>query len=616
LNAVRAKIAGDLRHLRRRGFLAALAIAIGIAGFGAVLASYAILDRELDRGYRETTPASASFKLEGPADPALLAAVAANPKLARAEARRQLGGSISAKPGRVRRLRLTVLPDFANLRIGRIESQAGAFPPAAGEILIERDAFSVLGGQIGDQVLVETEGGKARLRVAGSVKDVGKAQARMENLVYGYVAAETLPLLGEQAFLDQIDILVAGDPFDQKNVRAAAAEVEAFLRGSGRELEWVSVPEPGRHPHADLMAMLLLAMAAFGFFLLLLSGLLVHNLLSALVAAQVRQVAIMKTVGASARQIAAIYGAEVLALAGAALAIGLPAGALGCLALCRYLARLLNFDIESFALPLWVPALVVLAGVLVPLLAAAWPIARTIARPVLSGLGDHGATASAYRASGSGRPPAFALPRPLLFAWRNLFRRRARLVSNLFTLAAAGVFFLSALNLRRSLIATIDALFATRHFESAAAQAASRYSYDQHMLMIYVFLIVVAGLLAAVGGLGLATTTSLGVLERRREIGVLRAIGASPAAIRRIFLAEGAATGAFSWAVAVLLAPPVGKLAGGLIGRGMFRGMEFTIEPHGLGIWLLLAAGIGALAGYLPALEASRAGLRESLAYE
>jgi putative ABC transport system permease protein len=616
LNAVRAKIAGDLRNLRRRGLLAALAIAIGIAGFSAVLASYAILDRELDRGYRETTPASASFKLEGAADSALLAAVAANPKVARAEARRQLGGSISARPGRVRKLRLTVLPEFANLRIGRIASQAGAFPPAAGEILIERDAFSVLGGQIGDQVLVETKNGQGRLRVAGSVKDVGKAQARMENLVYGYVAAETLPLLGEQAFLDQIDILAAGDPFDEKNVRAAAAEVEAFLRGSGRELESVSVPEPGRHPHADLMAMLLLAMAAFGFFLLLLSGLLVHNLLSALVAAQVRQVAIMKTLGASARQIAAIYGAEVLALASAALAIGLPAGALGCLALCRYLARLLNFDIESFALPLWVPALVVLAGLLVPLLAAAWPIARTITRPVLSGLGDHGASASAYRAAGSGRPPAFALPRPLLFAWRNLFRRRARLVSNLFTLAAAGVFFLSALNLRRSLIATIDALFAARHFESAAEQAASRYSYDQHMLMIYVFLIVVAGLLAAVGGLGLATTTSLGVLERRREIGVLRAIGASPAAIRRIFLAEGAATGAFSWAVAVLLAPPVGKLAGGLIGRGMFRGMEFAIEPHGLWIWLLLAAGIGALAGYLPALEASRAGLRESLAYE
>ena len=77
-------------------------------------------------------------------------------------------------------------------------------------------------------------------------------------------------------------------------------------------------------------------------------------------------------------------------------------------------------------------------------------------------------------------------------------------------------------------------------------------------------------------------------------------------------------------AVAVASANAAGRLkdiealavAGGLIGRGMFRGMAFAVEPHGLWLWLLLAAGIGALAGYLPALRASRAGLYEALACE
>ena len=41
------------------------------------------------------------------------------------------------------------------------------------------------------------------------------------------------------------------------------------------------------------------------------------------------------------------------------------------------------------------------------------------------------------------------------------------------------------------------------------------------MVMIYIFLIVMSGILAA-GGLGLMTTMNLNVLERRREMGVLR----------------------------------------------------------------------------------------------
>ena len=51
------------------------------------------------------------------------------------------------------------------------------------------------------------------------------------------------------------------------------------------------------------------------------------------------------------------------------------------------------------------------------------------------------------------------------------------------------------------------------------------------MLMVYAFLIAMSAILASVGGLGLMTTMSLNVLERRRELGVLRAIGATPRAV-------------------------------------------------------------------------------------
>ena len=67
------------------------------------------------------------------------------------------------------------------------------------------------------------------------------------------------------------------------------------------------------------------------------------------------------------------------------------------------------------------------------------------------------------------------------------------------------------------------------------------------MAMIYWFLIVMSGILAGVGGLGLMTTMSLNVLERRREMGVLRAIGATPAMVWRLVVAEGAFVALLSW---------------------------------------------------------------------
>lgn len=617
MNAPLAKIGRDLFRQRWRGLLVVLAIGLGIAGFCTVLAAYAVLTRELDAGYFASSPASATFHLEEPVGPGLVADLLAGGDFRHAEARRRLAGQIRAGEGPWRQLRLFVADDYEAIAISRIESQAGSWPPAAGEILIERDAFQVLRARLGDRVRLRTgAGAEVELPIAGSVKDVGQAQARMENLVYGYVTRETLALLGEQDFLDQVLVLAAGDAFDEDHVRRVAARAEARLRAGGARIARVDIPPPGRHPHADLMNLLLRSMALFGLFVLLLAAVVVVNLMVALMAAQVRQVAVMKTLGGSRRQIAAIYFGQVLMLALAALAIGLPLGLWGGRALCRSMSVFLNFDISSYALPPWVYALVFLVGLVVPLLAAAWPIGRGIARPVLAGLADHGTSAA-------GPPAAFGAgafdrwlagfggaTRPLLLAVRNAFRRRTRLALTLLTTTTAGTFFLAALDVRASLIHTADRLYAGK-------TAAARYSFDQHMLMIYVFLILVSAILASLGGLALTTSMSLGVLERRREIGVLRAIGASPSAIRRIFMAEGAAIGLLGWLLSAAISLPVAQGAANLLGERLFRGpLDFRCDLQGLAIWLAVSLLLGLLASLLPAWRASRAPLRESLAYE
>ena len=128
----------------------------------------------------------------------------------------------------------------------------------------------------------------------------------------------------------------------------------------------------------------------------------------------------------------------------------------------------------------------------------------------------------------------------------------------------------------------------------SSTKAERRFGFDQHMVMIYWFLIVMSGILAGVGGLGLMTTMSLNVLERRREMGVLRAIGATPAMVWRLVVAEGAFVALLSWALAAVVAGPVSKALGDVLVLMMFRrGLDFVFEPSGLLIWL----GVSSLAG-------------------
>jgi putative ABC transport system permease protein len=621
----------DFWRERARTVLVVLAIALGISAFAAVLASYAILTRELDSDYLATNPASAVIRLDS-IDDDLVKAILQNPDVSDAEPRRRIRGQLNSGQAQ-RNLVLFVVHDYGNIRVSKLVPQRGAWPPSIGEILIERDAFQVAKAKIGDAVTVKTANGVAQpLVVSGSVHDVGQAQARMENIVYGYINLATLVQLGEEPKFDELNILVAQNRFDENHVKRVVADVEALIKTRGHKVRRIDIPKPGKHPHSDLTGSLLLAMSSFGLFVLVLSGIIVINLLTAMMAAQVRQIGVMKAIGGTRRQIAGIYFGQALFLGIAAVIISLPLGIIGSRALCRYMAVFLNFDINSFAVPLWVYLLVALVGIAAPLIAAAYPVWRGTATPVRAALSSFGVGQSTFGTSRLDR----ALTRIgswssfVAFSIRNSFRRRARLVLTLMTLAAAGLFFLSALNIRASLIHTFDRMFAAKKVELTAsltnpeeiekvekALNNSRFAYDQHMLMIYVFLLVMSVIIGGVGGLGLMTTMSLNVLERRREMGVMRAIGATPKTIWFMIVAEAIVIGVMSWAIAAILAWPVSKALGDLLVRAMFRsGLDFTFEPLGLLIWIVVSISLSAVASFLPAWKASRVTVREALAYE
>jgi putative ABC transport system permease protein len=841
MTASSRKVLRDLGREKGRSALVVAAMGIGIAAFVAVLASYSILTRALNEGYAATNPASATLRMDS-VDDRILAAVRADPEVSAAEARRAVRGRIHGPAG-WRALALFVVEDFRNIRVSALSPEAGAWPPGPGEILLERDAFGVAGARIGDTATVRTEHGSATpLRIAGRVHDVGQAQARMENMVYGYATLDTLALLGEERFFDQLKIVVARRSGDAEHIESVVAGVRRKVEALGGVVRSIEVPVPGEHPHAAIMGMLLLAMAAFGLFAVVLSGVLVVNLMTAVMTAQVRAVGIMKAIGGTRAGIASIYLRQAALLGGAAMAVGVPAGIVGSRVLSRSMAVFLNLDIPSFSIPAWIFLVVGAVGFLVPVAAASWPVLKGSAVPVREALDDFGVSRTAFGESEFDRRLARVggIARPLLLSIRNGFRRRGRTVLTVGTFAAAGVFFMAALNVRGSMIRTLDRLFEGRKYDltvrlagmsdetavaravgetpgvaldeewisveaaiprakapgsgggpdtrsagdpgmhgeapegrgaaihggrgaamhggggstqsgggvtnaadrfalialaprtrlmalrivrgrsleegetetmvanealasrdhrvrvgatvtfrtgpsetswrivgiareplspaaayvpkaffdafhpgmtndvrvtarrsdgatidrvkealesnlaregvrvaASGSKAESRFGFDQHMRMIYVFLVVVSCLLGGVGALGLMTTMSLNVIERRREIAVLRAIGATPSAISGMLVAEGACLGALGWGAAVLAAWPIGRALAGALGASLFRSpIDFRFDVRGPAIALTVALLAGALASLLPAVRACRRPIREGLEYE
>jgi putative ABC transport system permease protein len=131
------------------------------------------------------------------------------------------------------------------------------------------------------------------------------------------------------------------------------------------------------------------------------------------------------------------------------------------------------------------------------------------------------------------------------------------------------------------------------------------------------FMLVMAVLIAIVGGLGLMSTMSINVLERTREIGVMRAIGASNWDIQSIVITEGMVIGLISWLFAILLAMPLTSVLSVGVGIALFQApVPYIFGLSGMSIWLIGVLILAALASALPARRASRLTVRDTLAYE
>jgi putative ABC transport system permease protein len=133
------------------------------------------------------------------------------------------------------------------------------------------------------------------------------------------------------------------------------------------------------------------------------------------------------------------------------------------------------------------------------------------------------------------------------------------------------------------------------------------------------FLLVLLGtmavVIAIVGSIALSGALALSVIERRREIGVMRATGASSSTIFRIFIGEGLILGWLSWLIAVPIAIPASNLMTTAVGNAFQFEMLYKYQPTGAIAWLVIITILSILASVLPARGATQVSVRESLSY-
>jgi putative ABC transport system permease protein len=129
-------------------------------------------------------------------------------------------------------------------------------------------------------------------------------------------------------------------------------------------------------------------------------------------------------------------------------------------------------------------------------------------------------------------------------------------------------------------------------------------------------LIGLAALVASVGGIGLAGSLSIGVVERTREIGVLRAIGARSRTLMGVFMMEGGLQGLMSWLIAVPLSFVLAQPLARLMGQVMLNiDLDFSYNWLAVAVWLGVVIGIAVCAATFPAQNATKISVRQALAY-
>jgi putative ABC transport system permease protein len=467
------KVLRDVGLSKSRTFLVVMSIAVGVFAVGTVLSTSDVLSREMDRNWKASNPQQGRIDASG-FQQSFVNAVRALPEIEDAE-----GGSSVFTRARFgddfKFIDVKAIPDFNDVRINRFDTVSGERVPPKREILLERNSLAFLNVEEGDEVIVQINNKDFKLRVAGVVRSPQEIGSVFMQNATGFVTYDTWEWMGLGRQFNTLNIRVADRQTDRQHIQDALDDIKKRAEREGIDVFETRIPDNvGRHPAAQSVEGILLIMTIIGAASLVMSGFLVINTVSAVLAQQVRQIGMMKAVGGRTSQLARMYLGMVLIYGALSLFVALPLGVLGARAFTNFLGRdLLNLEITSYAPPTFVSAIQVGIGLIAPIVAALMPILSGARKTVYEAINDYGISGTQRRKeTASGRfsvgaifRKIIAVSRPMAISIRNTFRRKARLALTLMTLILGGAIFIGVLSVRESLSKTLDVALAYWNYD-------------------------------------------------------------------------------------------------------------------------------------------------------
>jgi putative ABC transport system permease protein len=790
------KVLADLSDNKMRTLMVVASIAVGAFAVGTITTAYAILSEDINASFASAHPANIEIVTD-PFEEEFIRSVEKVPGVADAEGRHILGVRASLDGETWQSLDLVAYEDFEKPNINLLAPLEGASIPDSRQLLIGRDRFKETGFQVGDVLQIQLPDDTIRtMPVVGIVRDQTTGVGDFMAPPLGYIAFDTLEWLGRGSYYNRLQVTVSGDSNDEEVITVVSDAVKDKIEKNGLQVYQTRTNKTNEHPMASTVLAVIGVLGALGLLIMLLSSSLIVNTLNALLTQHLRQIGVMKLVGARSLQILGMYLILILSYGIIALIIAVPLGVLAGNGLANFLADFLKAKVQEFRVVPVAILLQVLIALIVPLVAGFVPVnsgSKTTVRRAISNNGPGQQAAGSRRLDRLGNWFSW-LSRPVLLSIRNTFRRQGRLALTLFTLTIGGAIFIAVFNVRASMEQFMDQLgqhfraditlnFAqpyrfsrveqavyqvpgVEHIEGwAAANAdilgpddkveediyilappansslldpeivagrwlvpadqkaltvsdsiwdlypdlqpgdtlrlnvqgrweddwmvvgvfrfstplgdtlayanydmisdlfnmpdkASSYRVvtelhtlegqeqvgkrlDQHLRaqgfhlhdvevgevtreqnsqginILVIFLLIMALLTATVGSIGLTGTMGMNVLERTREIGVMRAIGAVDLAIIKLVVVEGVLIGLISWFLAVIFSFPISYLLLSIISKAMINSpMPLAFTLLGFAIWLVVVVALSVIASMLPARNAARLTIREVLAYE
>jgi len=446
------KVLADFWEHKARALLVIASIFIGVYAIGMMMITQVILPASMQKVYQSVNPAHIIIQTES-FDQDLLDGISNMEGVAAVEGRRSV--TVQARVHGIdwENLQIVAVDNPANNEINQLNLESGYFPSEKGDLILVVDSLSDYPVEPGDTMEVQLHDGVIRsMNVSGIVRDYTLGKRDPMNRWFAYTDRSSLNFLHASDSYNILYIVTDGNPVSYESIQEIAAKVKARVENSGREVLSEKLQTPDEHPFGVYISTITAILTFLGGLVVVLSSFLIINMMNSLMSQQVRQIGVMKLIGAKTLDIVGMYLVMVFLFGFFAFILGIPAASRSAYLLSALIAQELNgYLIDVPPLPITTGAIIVqtVVAFIVPTAASLMPVlqgARTNVRQAL----DNSLIKNEVKTTGFDRwmEHIRGVYGIFLLALRNTFRRKGRLALTLFTLSFGGAIFISVFNVQ------------------------------------------------------------------------------------------------------------------------------------------------------------------------